>query len=79
MPLIALAAVWYAVLIGLVAVSIRLGRRRLKAAEALTLDETYEDRRRQDRARHLARVREDELAQMRRAASRRRPLIGIRV
>lgn len=71
MTLFVFASAWYAAVIGLVVGSVWLGHRRRKAAQSATLDETYEDRRRQGRADHLARVREEELAEMRRAAQGR--------
>jgi hypothetical protein len=79
MALFLFAFAWYLAVIGLVFASVRLGHKRRKAAEAATLDETYEDRRRRDRAEHLARLREEELAQMRRAAApaRRWPTLGV--
>lgn len=79
MALFVFASAWYAAVIGLVVGSVRLGARRRKAAETATPDETYEDRRRRDRAAHLARLREEELAELRRAAAhRRRPDLGAR-
>ena len=68
MTIFAFAIAWYLAVIALVFASVSLGRSRRKAAEALSLDETYEDRRRHDRAAHMARVREEELAEMRRNA-----------
>jgi hypothetical protein len=68
MTLFVFASAWYLAVIAVALGAVWLGLQRRKAAAAATLDETYEDRRRRDRDEHLARVREEELAQMRRAA-----------
>lgn len=68
MTLSLFAAAWYLVVISVVIGSAWLGHQRRKAEAAATLDETYEDRRRRERGEHLARVREEELAELRRAA-----------
>jgi hypothetical protein len=80
MTILVFAIAWYLAVIGLVFVSVALGRSHRKAAQALSPDESYEDRRRHDRAAHLARVREEELAEMRRNAGgeRRWPSRGAR-
>jgi len=65
MTLFAFACTWYAALFGLAAAAVWNGRRR-QAADAPSPDESYEDRRRRERAAHLARMREEELAELRR-------------
>ena len=77
MTMLAYAIAWYLALVGLVLAAVWLGRSRRKAVEAVSPDQSYEDRRRGDRAAHLARVREEELAEMRRH-ERRWPSHGAR-
>jgi hypothetical protein len=72
MTLFAFASVWYLAVIAVAAGSVWLGLQHRKAANAASLDECYEDRRGHERCEHMARVREEELAQMRRAAAHRR-------
>ncbi len=71
MTLSIFATAWYLVVIGLLVGSVWLGLQHRKAAASATLDESYADRRRRERGEHLARVREEELAEMRRAAQGR--------
>jgi hypothetical protein len=67
MTLSVFAFVWYLSLIVLAAAEVWNGHRRRRADEAMPMDQSYEDRRRRDRAEHLSRLREEELAQMRRS------------
>lgn len=65
MTLLAFAAAWYLALLALLAKTAWqvYGRRKI---ERVSMDEAYDGRREAERARHLARVREEELAEMRR-------------
>ena len=66
MTLLAFAFSWYAALVVLAVATLLNERRRRQAAQAPGLHESYEDHRRRERAAHLARVREEELAELRR-------------
>jgi hypothetical protein len=71
MALLLLASAWYVALVAVaVAAAWNAHQRRAAATAEADAALTYEERRNRDRAEHLARVREEELAEMRRCERR---------
>ena len=67
MALMLLASAWYIALVTVAAaLAVHAHRRRHAERAALDAVMTYEERRDHDRAEHLARVRQEELAELRR-------------